>query len=250
MNKLIFIALVAALFGCAGTDTGTPKEQLGTAKEPIFMPSQYGIEGGGFGPRCIPPWDNGQCWVPDNTGSNVVLRFWVNDASCGADLAGKVHAALNKFVNNMNSLGLQAFIMTAKLDARYFIQCANNNPGVLAHFVPISQETHSTVNGTLVQHGSGNIFIDGAQITATPCWQQGAITQHNAFMDNITSHELYHVAGSGHETSGTGARLMDPAYSGALNTNACQVFLDPTPADIAAIDCYNATSGTGDRCAD
>lgn len=246
MNKL-FAIVPAVLLACSATENAE-KVEVGSIAQPIFMPNNYGLEGDGNAFRCSPPWGGSQCWVPDNTGNNVFLRFFIDDASCNTFYKDRIHAAYNLFATHMVSLGLQVALV-AKIDSHYIIKCGTNSPGVMGHFSPVSQEVVHTSFGDLVQHGSGNTTIDMAIINATSCMQQGTFTNQQNFIRNLVTHELYHIAGIGHEVSGF-SELMSVGYTGALNTPPCTQLLSAKPADDAAIDCYNATSGTTDRCAD
>lgn len=256
MNNLIKALFFALIFACGapGEDIA-PSENIGTIEQPIFMPSAYGFEDGNNAPRCIPPWDGGHCWVPDNTGDNVKLLYWIDDASCthfNGFFKDRIHETFLIVQSKLRAQGLVVELMGTKLEAKYTIKCGTNASGSLGRFAPVSQQIISTVNGDLVQFGSGTVTIDQSQIEATPCFQTSTLQKQVDFSDNVIQHEMWHVAGIGHENKpgGNGITVMDPFYDGATNKASCTGFMNLKTTDLAAIDCYNATSGTGDRCAD
>jgi hypothetical protein len=264
MRTIIRVLFALVLASCAGgvdleEDAIIAEPILGTATQAIFMPTSYGIEENSAAQeRCVPPWAGGQCWVPDNTGSNVNIKIYLDtNAAHGANpkcepfFQTVIASAAATFVTRMQNLGLTASITTDSTQANTFIQCATNDHA-FGHTQMAGSETHTTVNGTLVQSGTRRIFIDQDAIVATPCWATGDFNKASNFTKNATTHELYHVVGVGHEPQpgGGGITLMDPGYDGAANKAACTGVMFAKPADEANIDCYNATSGTGDRCAD
>lgn len=252
MKNALFALVLLAACGAPGTEIA-PTEDIGTAAKPVFMPVKYGFEGGD-GERCSPPWQGGICWVPDNTGDNVFIRVWIDDASC-TDFNGffkdRIHHAFDIVRAKVVAQGIQMELMPTKLDARFVVKCGTNATAY-GRFSPVSTEPINTVNGTLAQYGSGTTTIDQAKIEATACFSTGTLQKQVDFSENVIQHEFWHILGIGHEKSpgGNGITLMDPTYDGSVNKATCTGFVNLNNSDLAAIDCYNATSGTGDRCAD
>lgn len=264
MKKVIKALFACTLAACAGgvdleDDVVIGEPILGQATQAIFMPSNYGIEqNSGGAERCSPPWAGGECWVPDNTGSNVNIKIYLDttvahgtDAKCEPFFQTVIASVASTFVTRMQNLGLTASVTTDNAQANVFVQCGALG-GRFGKTKMVGSETHTTVNGTLVQVGSQRIIIDQNAIVNTPCWGTGDTNKWSNFTKNVTNHEFYHVAGVGHEPSpgGGGITLMDPGYDGAAAKAACTGVMFAKSADEQNIDCYNATSGTGDRCAD
>jgi hypothetical protein len=118
----------------------------------------------------------------------------------------------------------------------------------------VASETHSHANGQVAQYKGGTVYIDDWKIANDNDFWTAPLTKQINFAYNVALHELAHVGGIGHDDVNDGGKdLMDGSFGMAATDVANKsvwnikwnlgIILDP-------LDCYNATSGTGDRCAD
>ena len=251
------ILLFTILTGCAAADEIeiAPQENIGTLEQPIYMPVGFGSEGGGAKTRCDDSWSNGQCWVPDNTNGAYVDLSLTVDLNCtgySGFMNDRLLEALARWQPWMESRGVNADVAFGACGLGYCLKCGDLPGSAAGRFSPVSDESHSTPRGTLHQYASGNIIIDEYSIYQYPFDVAPLQKQVNVSI-NLIVHELMHLAGIGHDATGRLA-LMSQGVCYGLSTCLSEApwnqLLPATAADLNAIDCYNASSGTGDRCAD
>lgn len=252
MKNVMLMGAVA--LGCGGYEGEL--EELGTAEQAIYMPTLYGgeLSNGAGETRCSPPWTGaGQCWVPDT----LTWKVWVDTGNCSQFFADRINEQFlwwETFLENRGwavSKATNLEVVQNKYNLRILCSVTYTNFGKTNL---LAEETHSTPHGTLVQYDFATVYINDYQVITSPAWGSAPLNKQVNFSSNVIRHELMHVSGIGHETYASGGlSLMDQTYGAAvgdLNKGVWTGIVFPTTGDADRIDCYNPTSGTGDRCAD
>jgi hypothetical protein len=245
MQKILATLVLALLFAC-----GAPPEDgeyvIGTHGQAIFMPFEYGMEGGtdgvsetNDGMKCTAAggWEDSRCSVPDSK----TIRFKFYASTCNSTWQGAAVDAYNDWKFELESQGWSVIDGT-----NYQLRCSGSSGGgALGRFQPGPSWDHHDVSlGTLSQFKDGKYTMYSTDADA---WLQsvfpGSAPHRQIGRINLIKHELYHSAGFGHSKKGFGPDLMAEAPDGTWYD-----YKDLGDTRRSMLDCYNQNSGTGDDC--
>lgn len=251
MKRIIGIAAWAACaFACASAgDFDDPEaSELGSLEQPVFMPNNYGHQDGFM--QCGNPF-NGTCMVPDTRSFVISVHQFTCSTQQFKDqiLDAANYAAARAWENGWN-VSVQNLPNNATGSSHWIIKCANNGPAGTLGQTSITEsvgfiwDCHDSDRGELCQFKRATSIVYENIITASAAWAAGTTTQRNNIIENVGRHELGHLLGFGHTSSGCGTDLMATCPSG----NSGHTLRPYTAAQLSMLDCYNETSGTGDNC--
>lgn len=289
MGKIIALLVALGLLGCASGESAEPMflvpggntpwselppemteptevidisdgSELGQARQAIVMNTGYGHECSGDGQGCSPPWQGGDCCVPDKR--KVWFNFIQSTCPTTNDTRAAVAAALTAARDILVAQGWESSYGTSASAKAGFtnVRCGDAGAGGAGGvFSPegglggwLGADLHTTPNGRLIQYAiGGNIYVDVAEFANVYIWQFGVTTQRFNIIYNVTLHEAMHAAGLGHTPntlSVTGQKLLNYGFRTDVHTNASNGLLYPSSTQLSMLDCYNETSGTNPNC--
>jgi hypothetical protein len=253
MKKAIALLASFAAMACGeaidadGIALDVPEEDLGTLRQPIYMPSGYGSEEGDQ-TRCDSSWSGGGCMIPDNRSPGFAIQ-----SSClqGTLFHDQAYLALGYVMGVVNSSPLSwAMDRYHSGSADWHINCVGS--GSLANtscsILP-APDCHDTPRGELCQCKGGNIDINVNAVQNSPGWVNGTTAQRGRFINNIVRHEVGHAIGLGHVPSSAG-KLMSVGYPSepVPGVDPWDNLYTFDSTEVNALDCYRETSGTTPRC--
>jgi hypothetical protein len=249
-SALLALALALACGGESfnGVALDTPREDVGTLQQPIYMPSGYGSEEGDQ-TRCDSDWSGGLCVVPDNRSPN----FGIDQCGTNDSLFHRnIYTALGYVIGVTNSVPLEwATTRSHSSGGDYVIRCVGDTSGtpMSTSYNSITADCHDTERGQLCQSKSGTITVRTGVILNTPGFQAATASQRDRIINNMIRHEAGHVIGFGHVPSGPG-KLMSVGFTPTPvpGVDAWDNLYTFDSTEIHALDCYRETSGTTPRC--
>ena len=255
MQLFLLLTLAVFAFACGdgGEDfyTAPEKVDIGTLEQPIYMPDQYGFEGGSGG-RCDSNWEGGRCWVPDIRPISIRLA---NSHGCSQFTIDVITLAIQQFGSFLPS----DWPVTYANDGAYQVKCNNSETlaqnSRLGNMALVKEEEHDTSRGKLTQHRTGTMTLFTGKIAALSGWQCGSSTscenRRKVFLSNVFRHELGHILGMGHRTTSSGSRLMDYAFPDYNSSSPQLVWSQALTLDATEkswLDCYTPGSSTSPSC--
>lgn len=222
-----------------------------TDEEKIFMPNNYGHQGGGFN-KCSNPFV-GDCMVPDVR----TLTLSVHKFTCSeAVFKGAIGGAANHIRDIANSKGwnvtVQVLDTNATGSSQWIIKCANNGPPGQGGVTSISEsvgflwDCHDTDRGHLCQYKRATSIINENVLKAAAPWNTASFVQRSNWAGNVAIHEAGHMFGFGHPAT-AGTTVMNSG--GGLTLDSWWTTLKTYTTDEKfQLDCYNESSGTGSGC--
>lgn len=254
--KNVCLGLAIALTACAGGPAEYPEAEpeIGTVQQAIHLPVRFGFEQNGM-ERCSPPWTGGRCWVPDNSGGLVHLRYNIIESSCtkyGGFMKDRIRESLQALERRVEGAG-GVLVSEVESGDAVNVRCGHvsgwNHPYKVEL---VASDEHYTHWGILTQFYKGTITIDEDEIYNYFGFRFGTLDNQVNISRNATAQALYVAAGIGYDIPGTGG-LMDPYFPDDYSYAEYGVWkwvLNPKSSDIKALDCYNPASGDEDRCWD
>lgn len=237
--------LIALTLSACGAPIEGEGETLGTLEQAVYMPYQYGIEGlddsedhPDFGLRCggatVDDYADNFCAVPDT--KQLSVKFYAS--TCSSLWQAAVMDAWATWALELNMAGWS--VSTPANNPKYRVECGTLGGDGLGRFqAGPSWDNIGVWYGTLGQHKTGKVTMDSvdADAWAMALAPNSASARHNIRV-NLVLHELFHLAGLGHSTSGTGSALMSAQPNGTWVS-----LKNPTAAESDMLDCYNPTNG-------
>lgn len=241
MKRLVILGLVA----CGGGDFQQPEQvNLGTLEQPIYMPAGYGREGDGS--RCQGEWADSICKVPDWGDREFKIRLDLD--TCDAFTADRIREAVGLSQIWMAEYGWDVNIVRSGQNGN--IRCDMNSygpPGSSSAKAPF--DVHITEFGILSQYGGFTITL--RPLAYYTCgngdpWTYATLDEKINVAINVALHELFHVAGLGH--NGQPGTLMNSSFACSNSAPQWQGLLEPLADEVAMLRCYNPNSGPNPWC--
>jgi hypothetical protein len=216
---------------------------LGTLEQPIYMPAEYGREGDGS--ACSAPWSGSICKVPD--WGDHEFKIKVDTGACDAWTRDRIQEAVGLFQVWMGWYGWDVNRVTSGQNGTIRCDMGNGDPGTTAANAPF--DYHGVPYGTLLQYGGFTVTIRPWPIytcNSGNAWTYATLEEKVNVSVNVIMHELFHVAGLGH--NGEAGELMSAAFVCSNAAPQWQRILEPTDAEASMLLCYNPNSGPNPWC--
>lgn len=224
---LPIITTISFLTACGG-ESSTPLQNMGTLKQPIYMPWNYGMEGDTT--ACSPPWSGGECQVPDQR--NITYN-WA--ASCTGEKTNLISNGLWSAAAEVSPLGWTLDVVKS---GNWTIHCLGDQTGSPGSTVAdtSTMDCHDSQFGEVCQFQGGDIYIRFGVVLSLPAYAIATSNQRRNIFSNILKHEIGHTFGFGPSAPVVGE--LDP----------WDQVLEFSTGEIDMLDCYTPGSNTNPSC--
>lgn len=237
-------ASMFVLFGILAACGGEPTESLGTLEQPIYLPTDYGMEDGGKNYKCDGDWDGDVCLVPNDKD----LTFFIDGYNCPNWYKQRMQNAVIDVNTMISPLGWRTRIVGINDPWDFVMFCETESTGPEAHsWFRNGMDCHDTTRGELCQTKGGYIALRPNYIESKPIFQNATLLQRIRKVANDLRHEIGHMLGLGHHrTQRQGKLLMDNGFPDDLSSDAWNKFLGFTQEELRDLECYNPDKGGSD----
>ncbi len=246
------LACLIGAVGCGAPDLQElPEEELsvGHEEQPVYADDAYGFDGRGN--RCWLPngWGKGRCIAPRKKTWKVRIPTVANNFHCGIDTVAAIETAVREWEWQLNVRAGHGWNVshTTGPNADFTINCQiSSSSAALGKMV--WSEVPPILGGSWVCEGnSPRQFCRFGAVSSLDIWPNAICpplscklnrAQFQTKVTNVVLHELFHVAGLGHDTCAE-TPMMGPEYCGDIKFIAT-----PTDFEISMLQRYNPGSGT------